>query len=208
MNTLSALFSDKKVIEVPKGKIIVYEGHKINKIYQVTSGYVKVYAVAGANTQRILFICKAGDVFPLTTFLSGQNVARFFYEAMTPATLQYITPKQLEHKLLNNLPLGEEIIAYTNYLDRQFIQQVNNMVSSKEPLDKLKSLLLFLCNRVESEDKIVKLNLPLSSKVFASMCGISTKEALKQVKYLKSLEIIVQNDGLNINVRKLQKLKT
>jgi CRP-like cAMP-binding protein len=208
MNALSALFSDKKVTEVPNGKIIVYEGHKINKIYQVTSGYVKVYTVVGANTQRILFICKAGDVFPLTTFLSGHDAARFFYEAMTPATLQYITPKQLEHKLLNNLPLGEEIIGYTNYLDRQFLERVNNMVSSNEPLVKIKSLLLFLCNRSGANGNKVILDVPLNSKLFASMCGISTKEALKQVRYLKSEKIIVQNDELNVDMRKLQKLKT
>jgi CRP-like cAMP-binding protein len=208
MNALSALFSDKKVIEAPKGKIIVYEGHKINKIYQVTSGYVKVYTVVGANTQRILFICKAGDVFPLTTFLSGHDAARFFYETMTLSTLQYVTPKQLEHKLFNNLPLGEEIIGYTNYLDMQFIERVNNMVSSKEPLDKLKSLLIFLCNRAGAKDNIAKLDLPLNSNLIASMCGIPKKEALKQIKLLKSERIIVQNDELNIDIRKLQKLKT
>jgi CRP-like cAMP-binding protein len=208
MNSLDALFTDKKIIEAPKGKIIVYEGHSIKKIYRVLNGYVKVYTIAGANKQRILFIYKPGDVFPITTFLSGDSAARFFYEAMTPATLQCITPKQMEGKLLNNLRLGEAIISYTNLLDRQFLSRVNNMVSDKDPLSKVKTLLFFFCERAGSTESMVKINLPLTSRVIASMCGISVKEASVQFDYLKSKGIVTAGSGLTINKQKLQALKT
>jgi CRP-like cAMP-binding protein len=207
VNELTKLFENSKPIEIPKGKIIVFEGHEVNKVYLIKEGYVKVYTVVGANTQRILFIYRPNDVFPLTTILSGHKVARFYYETMTPTTLLHITPRQLEHKLLNNLPLAEEIIGYTSYLDRQFLERVNNMVSNKEAFSKLRSLLFFLCNRTGTNGNFVRLDLPLNSSVLASMSGITTKEAFRLLKLLKTEKVITQNDGFNIDIRKLLKSK-
>jgi CRP-like cAMP-binding protein len=207
MNKLHNLFLGKKTIEIPKGKIILYEGHEVDKIYRLIKGYVKIYTVAGANVQRIILIYRPGDVFPLATFLSSQGVARFFYESMTPVTLQYITPKQLERKMRGNLPLGEAIISYINSLDHQVVQRVNNMVSNRDPLSKVKLLLLFICERYGSRNNLTKIDLPLTPKTIASMCGIPTKQASQQLKFLKNNNAISTNGSLLINQQKLKALK-
>jgi CRP-like cAMP-binding protein len=157
--------------------------------------------------QRTIFIYKPGDIFPLTTFLSSHRVARFFYEALSPTTLQYITPKQLENKLINNLELGEEIIAYTSYLDNQFLERVNSMVSDKRPQSKVKDLLLFICDRNYPKKNTVDIDILIDANLVASMCGISSKEAEQQINILKSADIISSSGGLKINRQKLKKLK-
>jgi CRP-like cAMP-binding protein len=207
MSNLDSLFEDKKIIEASKGKIIVYEGHNVNKIYRVVQGYVKVYTIARSNVQRMIFIYQPGDIFPLTTFLSSHRVARFFYEALSPATLQYITPKQLENKLMNNLELGEEIIGYTSYLDSQFLERVNSMVSGKSPQSKVKDLLLFICDRNYPKKNIVDIDILLDSNLVASMCGISSREAELQINILKTADIISNSGGIKINPQKLKKFK-
>jgi CRP-like cAMP-binding protein len=207
MNRLDTLFQTKKCIEVNAGKIIVYEGHQVNKIYRIVSGYVKVYTIVGAHKERILFIYKKNDIFPLTTFLSGHSVARFFYEAVTPTTLQHISPKQLEAKLLNNLMLGEEIVRYTQKLDRKFLERVNDMVSGKSSISKIKSLLFFLAELAEGKDNRVTIALPISPKLVAAMSGMNSQEALRQLRFLKSKDIISISDGLVIDTEKLKKLK-
>ena len=207
MSTLLSLFENKKNLALPKGKIIIYEGHKINKIYYVASGYIKVYAIAGANVQRILFIYKPGDIFPLTTFLSGSPVARFFYESMTDASLQYITPIQFENKLKNNLELGEELIRYTSNLDEKFIQRINSMVSEHSPLSKVRSVLLFICERAGSGDHMSKLHVPLPKRTIASMCGMNTSEVSKQLNFLKSKKIIFISNGIIVDKQKLERLR-
>jgi CRP-like cAMP-binding protein len=207
MSKLDSLFENKKIIEAPKGKIIVYEGHNVNKIYRVIQGYVKVYTIAGSNIQRVLFIYKPGDIFPLTTFLSGQSIARFFYEAISQTTMQFVTPKQLESNLKNNLELGEEIIGYTSYLDSQFLERVNSMVSAKSPQSKVKDLLLFICDRNYPKKNIVDIDILFDSNLVASMCGISSKEAEQQINILQFAEIISSSDGLKINTQKLKKFK-
>jgi CRP-like cAMP-binding protein len=207
MDRLQSLFQTRKKIEIPKGKIIVYEGYRVNKIYRIVSGYIKVYTVTNTGVQKILFIYKAGDVFPLATFLSSQKVARFFYEAMTPVTLQYITPIQLENKVRNNLPLGEEIIGYISDLDKQFLQRVNNMVSSKDPLSKLRSLLLFICERYNSNKNLLEIDLPLTPRVIGNMCGITTKQATQQLEFLKTKKIITIGRRIIVNRKKLEALQ-
>jgi CRP-like cAMP-binding protein len=207
MSKLDSLFENKKIIEAPKGKIIVYEGHNVNKIYRVIQGYVKVYTIAGSSMHRMIFIYKPGDIFPLTTFLSSHRVARFFYEALSPTILQCITPKQLENKLINNLELGEEIIAYTSYLDNQFLERVNSMVSDKRPQSKVKDLLLFICDRNYPKKNIVDIDILFDSNLVASMCGISSKEAEQQINILQFAEIISSSGGLKINTQKLKKFK-
>jgi CRP-like cAMP-binding protein len=207
MSDLNSLFENKKITEVPDGKIIVYEGYNVNKIYRIAQGYVKVYTIAGSNMQRTIFIYKPGDIFPLTTFLSSHRVARFFYEALSPTILQYITPKQLENKLINNLELGEEIIAYTSYLDNQFLERVNSMVSDKRPQSKVKDLLLFICDRNYPKKNTVDIDILIDANLVASMCGISSKEAEQQINILKSADIISSSGGLKINRQKLKKLK-
>jgi CRP-like cAMP-binding protein len=204
---LDELFLGKKTITLDKGKIIVYEGHVVNKVYRISQGHVKVYTVVGADIQRILFVYKPGDIFPLTTYLSGQKVARFFYETLSPTTLQYITPKQLETSLKDNLELGEAILHYTSFLDKQFLERVNNMVSSKDPLSKVKTLLSFLCEKTGSKANLETIALPLTPSTIASMSGITTKEASQQLEFLESLNIISSNDGIIIDKQKLKKLK-
>jgi CRP-like cAMP-binding protein len=208
MSTLDELFQTKKIITAPQGRIIVYEGHEVNKIYRVANGYIKVYAISGANNQRVLFIYKPGDIFPLTTFLSGDTIARFFYETMTPTTLQCITPKQLENQLKDNLQLGEEVIGYTDYLDRIFLDRINNMVSGQEPLNKIKALLLSFCDRIDTKNNIVTLEMPLSPRLIANMCGITAREAIKQINFLKSENIIFLGGSLKVDRQKLKKLKS
>jgi CRP-like cAMP-binding protein len=206
MDNLNDLFKNKRIIEVPKSRIVVYEGHDVNRIYRIVSGFIKVYTIAGANAQRVVFIYKPGDIFPLTTFLSGESVTRFFYETMTPASVQYITPKQLENKLKGNLQLGIEMIGYTGYLDRLFLDRVNSMVSTKDPLSKIKALLQSFCDRLSTRGSIVTLDIPLSHRIIASMCGISVQEAIKQMRFLKSERVIFSDDGVKIDRQKLKKL--
>jgi CRP-like cAMP-binding protein len=203
---LDKIFLGKKTFEVDKGKIIVYESHQVTKIYRIKQGYVKVYTVVGVDRRRIIFIYKPGDVFPLTTYLSGQKVARFFYEALSPTTLQYITPKQLENSLKDNLELGEEILHYTFFLDKEFLGRVNSMVSEQDALSKVKTLLNFLCDRTESKANLVTIDMPISHIDIADMCGITAKESLRQLSALRTLGIIVSGDGCTIDRQKLKKL--
>jgi CRP/FNR family cyclic AMP-dependent transcriptional regulator len=200
------LFKGARARNIPKGKIVIYEGHAVDKIYYILSGYVKVYTIVGTATQRIPFVYQAGDVFPLTTFLSGGGIARFFYEAMTPVRALCVTSKKLESKIIGNLELAEELIGHTSAIDEQFIRRVNDLVGVKDPLSKVKNLLIFLSGKEGPTSTSVQLDLHLSARDVANMCGISREEAMRQLNFLKSHEIISTSGSITINTEKLHSL--
>jgi CRP-like cAMP-binding protein len=202
------LFKDSKLLNIPQSKIVIYEGHEVNKVYYIVSGYIKVYAIVGANIQRVPFIYRSGDIFPLTTFLADVGVARFFYEAMTDVKVYCITPKHLEKKLIGNLELAEDLIKFSDKTDKQFVQRVNDLISIGNPRAKVKNLLLFLAQAENSREPHIALEIKLSAKDIAGLCGISREEALKQLKFLKSSAIIANSGNTVIDRQKLLTLKT
>jgi CRP-like cAMP-binding protein len=179
------LFEGCKIKGIPKNTRLIYEGDEIKNIYNVVSGYIKVYTVVNSKAQRIIFIYQPGDVFPLTTYLSGSNIARFFYESMGSVQIRAISAKKFEKKIEGNHQLGEVLIKYTTAIDRQFLRRVNDMVADTNALHKVISLLNFLMEKFGHGKELVHVSLPLTLKDIANMCGLEREEIAKQLVYLK-----------------------
>lgn len=206
--SLKDLFDGRKVKNLPKGKTIVYEGDLVDKIYYIVDGYIKVYAFVNSGVQRIVYIYKKGDVFPLTTYLSGSDVARFFYETITPAQVIELSSVRLEKKIKDDLLMGELLVRYTTDIDRQFIKRVNDIISSDPPLAKTVSCLKFLANWVGQGKSQIRIDLPLDAKGIAALSGLSTSDASAQMAYLKAKGVVAKTGSLVIDKNKLKELKT
>jgi CRP-like cAMP-binding protein len=133
-------------------------------------------------------------------------VARFFYEAMTDVQVRFITPRQLENKLIGNLELAEDLIRFSSKTDEQFVRRVNELISIGNPLIKVKNMLLFLAQNENPRSPYITLDLKLSAKDIAGMCGISREEALKHFRFLKSNDIVSVSGTTVIDRQKLLKL--
>lgn len=166
-----------------------------------------MYTFVNTGAQRIVFIYKPGDVFPLTTYLSGSNIARFFYETIAPVEVKMLHSKQLEKKLQDNLDMGELLIEYTTTIDQQFIKRVNDMVSNTSPLDKVITLLSFLMNKFGTGKEEVHIDLPVTLKDIANMCGLEREEAAKQLVLLKDNGVTCHSHSFVINASQLKKFK-
>jgi CRP/FNR family cyclic AMP-dependent transcriptional regulator len=192
---------------VAKGTVLVYEGNEVESIYYIVSGYVKVYAVVNTNVQRIIYIYKPGDVFPLTTYLSGSNVARFFYESMCETQIRVMSSRKFEEKVADDYELGEALIQYTSSIDRQFLRRVNDMVSNASTLNKVVALLSFLMNKFGTGKDQVQINLPITLKELANMIGLSREEIAAQLVYLKDSGVTYSSRSFTIDKAKLKALK-
>jgi CRP-like cAMP-binding protein len=182
-----------------KGQILIYEADEIDRIYYNAEGFIKVYTVVNADVQRIIYIYKPGDIFPLTTYLSGSNIARFFYECMTDAELRIISAKKFEEKIMGNYELGEALVQYTTNIDKQVLRRVNDMVSSADSLSKLNSLLNFLYQKFSADRSQTEIILPMSVKDVASMSGLSREEAVRCLARFKNRGVSYSSTRLVIN---------
>jgi CRP-like cAMP-binding protein len=195
------LFKGQVTKNLPKGDILIYEADQVKRIYYILDGYIKVYTVVNTGVQRIIYIYKPGDVLPLTTYLSGSHIARFFYECLTPATIRCMSIKKFDEKVLGNYELGEALVQYTTSIDRQFLRRVNDMVSNGDNLSKLMSLLNFLYQKFGADKSLPTINLPLTTKDIASMSGLNQEETINLLRRFESRGVNFSASGLIIDKR-------
>lgn len=186
--------------------MLIYEGDTIESIYYLVSGYVKVSNISDNGAQRTIIIYKPGDAFPLTSFLSGGGVARYFYECLTKMEVKSRPQAEFQKLIKGNLELGEELIAYSYKMSLQFEERIETL-SAGSARAKVASLLKYLANKTGDDqgEKIV-LGVPLTSREIAEMCGLTRETASLHLINLKKEGVISGRRYLSIDKQKLTQL--
>jgi len=201
------LFSDLPVRKFRKGQILIYEGDPIENIYLLVDGYVKVSNILANGSQRTIIIYKPGDSFPLTSFLSGEGVARYFYECMTEVEARARPQADLQALIKGDLAMGEQLITYTYKMSQQFVERIETL-SAQSARSKVISLLAYLAKRVGiPEGSKIKLNVPLTSQEIADMCSLTRETASLQMIKLKKEGVVDGRRHLYLDKIKLKRLE-
>lgn len=127
---IQQLFVNGRVRRLPRGQIVIYEGDPVTNLYFLAAGYVKVYSILASGSERIIFIYGPGDMFPITSYLSGAGVTRYFYECLTEAEMRLIAPEYLRNKIKDNLELGEALMQYANFMNQQFVARIDMLAAA------------------------------------------------------------------------------
>jgi len=200
------LFDGLPVRKFRKGQILIYEGDPVENIFLMTSGYVKVSNILPNGSQRTIIIYKSGDAFPLTSFLSGEGVARYFYECMTDTEVKVKPQAEFQEMIKGDLEIGEQLITYTYRISQQFIERIETL-SAQSSRSKIISLLNYLAKRVgESDKEMITLKVPLTSQEVADMCGLTRETASLQIIKLKKEGVVSGRRHLSLDKAKLKKL--
>ena len=199
------IFREARQRRLSKGQILIYEGDPISNLFRIMEGYVKVYNIQSDGAARIIFIYSPNDMFPLTTFLSGVGIGRYFYECMTDVNLQIIPQARFQELLRGNLNAGEEFIHYTMDISQQFLERISAL-SSNSAHRKVVSLLHYLVERAgtELDAGASKLKIPLTSQDIADLCGLSRETVTIQLSKLKKSGVISGTRFLTIDTSKLK----
>ncbi len=203
---MEKLFEGLPARKFRKGQILIYEGDPIESIYMLVSGYVKVSNLLANGSQRTIIIYKPGDAFPLTSFLSGEGVARYFYECMTDVEVLVKSQAEFQDMIKGNLEMGEQLITYTYRMSQQFIERIETL-SAQSARSKIISLFHYLAKRVGEPDKErINLKVPLTSQEVADMCGLTRETASLQIIRLKKEGVVSGRRQLSLDKAKLKKL--
>lgn len=202
---IDELLKTAQVRKVPKGQILIYEGDPITNLFRIIDGYVKVYNAQPGNVRRIIFIYVPGDMFPLTTFLSGIGVGRYFYECMTPCQLAIMPQDKFQASIRGNIAAGEELINHTMEIGQQFMERISAL-SSHSAQRKVISLLKYLVERAgaQPQDDFSRILIPLTSQDIAELCGLTRETVTTQLTALKNAGVITGKRTLCVNLKKLK----
>ena len=204
---MERLFEDLPVRKLSRGQILIYEGDTVENIFLLVSGYVKVSNILVNGTQRTIFIYTPGDAFPLTSFLTGVGVARYFYECMTDTEVKVMPQQKFQELIKGNMELGEELITYTYNLNLQFADRIE-ILSAQSAKHKVASLLAFLAAKAGTrKGDTAELNIPLTSQNIADMCGLTRETSSMQLIKMKKAGVVSGSRQLSINLPKLRKLQ-
>lgn len=203
-STLQALFDKSQTKRYPKGQILIYEGDPTDNIFFVKKGYVKVYNILTSGVERIIFIYSQGDIFPLTSYLSGARVARYFYECMTETEVSLINAETLGQRLHNEIEVGEALLYYINSSNQEFFRRID-ILAVNDARRKVVALFAFLVNKLAAKGMKVTLDLPLTSQDVADLCGITRETASVQLHRLRKEGILSSYKRITVDVEKLEK---
>jgi CRP/FNR family transcriptional regulator len=203
---MEQLFEGMPTRQYRKGQILIYEGDPVEYIYLLESGYVKVSNLVSNEIQRTIIIYTPGEAFPLTSFLSGEGVARYFYECMTDVKLRSKPQADFQKMIKGNLELGEELIAYTYKMSQQFVERIETLSATSSKL-KIVSLLNYLAKKTGKQSKgQIKINIPLTTQEIADMCGLTRETTNLQLIKLRKEGVVIGRQILTLDKDKLKKL--
>ena len=203
---MEEIFENLPSRKLNKGQILIYEGDAIRNIYLLISGYVKVFSIHINGTQRTIIIYAPSEVFPLVSFLSGQGIARYFYECMTDVELKVIPQQDFRKKIAGNLELGEKLITYSYEMSNLFVERIE-ILSAHSARQKVAALLNYLAARTGEESAgRTRLKLPLTSQDIADMCGLTRETASMQLQKMKQEGLVSGRRNLSIDNKKLAKI--
>jgi CRP/FNR family cyclic AMP-dependent transcriptional regulator len=204
---MEKLFASLPVRKLSKGQILIYEGDPIENIYLLDNGFVKVSNILDNGHQRTIIIYAPGEAFPLTSFLSGFGIARYFYECMTDVEIKIMPQNDMQQQIKGNLEIGEELIAYTYEMSSQFLERIE-ILSARSAKHKVAALLNYLASKTGGPDRDghVRLNLPLTSQDIADMCSLTRETASMQLQRMKQDGTVSGLRHLVVDKAKLTKL--
>lgn len=207
MKNIYGIFETGRAKSLLKGQVLIYEGDAINKLYYMQTGYVKVYNILDSGSEHIIFVYGPGDIFPFTSYLSGSGTARYFYECMTDIKSLVMLAKEFERKVQGNTQAGEALISYTNTIGGEYIKRID-VLSVNDARRKIIALLSFLLEKTGSDDKLSRLDIPLTAQDIADMCGLARETTSLQISQLKKDGVISGSRNLIINITKLSAIKS
>lgn len=198
---LKAISSMTKEGFYAKGNIIINEGDKIDNIYIIHKGKIKVYKINLDGKEQILYILKDGDTFGENSIFKERK-ATFYAEAMDDVKLCLLSKEDFMGIISRNPEIALKIMNYL--LERlQNIESLVKDITTEDVKTRLLSMILKLADKegIKSSDGI-KLKLYLSREDIANLLG-TTRETISRklheleddgiIKFLSNKEILLKD---------------
>lgn len=200
MATLTSVFDRAHLRKYPKGQILLYQGEKTDNVFQIKSGYVKVYDVTSHGSEKLMIILGPGDIFPLVWTFKGGDSLLYFYETSEDAEVAVVARKEL----LNSFSSSHE---FTVHLLEYFVERTSDLMKRIECIEgtsakhKVGQVLNYLA--YSHGDKLneggYKIMCNVTHQMVADMAGITRETASLQIKKLEKANL-VQNTNSDLIV--------
>lgn len=186
-----------------KGDTIYEEGNRINGIYCLNKGIIKIFKTGIEGKEQIIKFAKEGDIFGYRSVIN-QEPACTSVKVIEEAVVCFVPASDLYYLLKENSEFGIELLQ----IACKELDESNNYITDiaqKSVKERLAEVLLKLKDEfgVNNEEII---NLVLTREELANIIGTATESVIRLLSEFKS-EGILELQGRKIKLINVSKLK-
>lgn len=194
--TIADLFNDLPFRHFPHRQMILYQGDKIDRLYYIISGYVRMYNITPKGNERILAILGPGESLPL---IQSEH-AQYFYDAFTDVEAAYSSYEQIVERFLADSDYMEVARASGVKLMERMMEQMD-MLSTDSAQDKVELALRFLAKHYGDEaDGYSTIKFRVTHQELGNLVNLTRETVSNLVQKLERKKIIKTNNSGHIKV--------
>jgi len=192
-----------KEVQFPRGKVLWNEGDTSGMMVLIIRGSVKIYRIMPDGNSVTFFILHSGDLFGFLPMVDGGPYP-VSAETLEEVSALAITHNQFRDILSKNPSMAFPVMQYlSSHLRNAF--DIIAQRSSKDALPLVASAFLKLLeNKTSSENNVT---LPVSSREYALLIGLTPESFSRKITELVKLGIIIRMDINSFKITDAEKLK-
>lgn len=201
---IDKFFSGFYPVSFEKGEIIIHPDGKIQNIFLLKKGKVRMYAVSDDGQEVTLHIFRPHTFFPIMLSLS-EAYGKHYFEALEKVE----AVRAPVEKVIEFLKSDQEVLFD---LTTRFSNAISGLtlrietMAFEDAYNRIASLLLYLCEKFGevSKDKTI-INMTLQHDDIANWVGIRRETVSRQFEKMQKEKIVEnKNKQLVINIQKLK----
>jgi CRP-like cAMP-binding protein len=202
---IKKFFSKHPAKKIAKGTIIFKPGDKINDVYFINSGFVRIYTKTG-ETENTLNIFKPLFLMSYIHHMTkGQN--NFYFEAISPMDVRISPEKDFNVFLTENPEFSALIMEFFLGSLLHYISNQGNIINGNAT-SKIASVLYQLATEYgDLKNNKLTVNFPATHRIIANMVGLTRETTSVQMSKLQKTGIISTKRAQFI-VHDMDRLKT
>ncbi|MCF8379894.1 MAG: Crp/Fnr family transcriptional regulator [Bacteroidales bacterium] len=179
---LNLVLSEKKEGVHKRGSVLYYEGNRINGIYCINTGIIKVFKTGNDGKEQILRFARMGEIIGYRSVLSSE-LACTTAEVINEATSCYIPGEIIIELIKNNGDFAFELMQLTC----RELGEANSYITDiaqKTAKERLAEILIHLKDEFGVDENNV-LKISLTREELANIVGTATESIIRMLSEFK-----------------------
>ena len=169
------------------------------------SGYVRLYTISENGQEISLNIFSPGSFLPLV-MTDNKAKNQYYFEAMTSVQTWHLPQKEAPVLIEENPDLILPLLDNSLFGTGSLLSRIESLASGNAYTKVISVFLLLLSDRVKQNEKNIRVDIPLTHRIIASLTGLTRETVTLQMLKLKK-KGLVTGRGRNLIVRSLEELK-
>jgi CRP-like cAMP-binding protein len=179
-----------------KGQVIFHEGNRINGIYCVSKGKIKLFQIGNEGKEQIIRFAKEGDIIGYRALLSEEPLSASA-ATLEETSLCFIPKSQLLKLIENNPNFNFKMLKLLSHELGEAAKVITEL-AQKPVRERLAETLLILRQTFETDENQV-IQVKLSREEIANIVGTATESVIRLLSDFKK-ERLIEVEGRSIKI--------